>query len=166
MKQIEEIKIILLKQGIWLSVAESLTCGKLQSIIGEVTGVSGCFRGGITAYSIDEKVKFLNVDGIEAKKVNCVSQRVAFEMAKGVSEMFNSEIGIGTTGYAEACKIENKAQQAYFAIYEKNGNSEKYDKITKELKQQDISRSEFQSYVVNAVIKELLTYLRNKYCQE
>jgi nicotinamide-nucleotide amidase len=84
-----------------LSVAESITCGRLQARVGSVPGASEFFLGGMTAYSLEEKVRHLGVDRTEAAAVNCVSARVTEQMARGVCALFGSDVGIGTTGYAE-----------------------------------------------------------------
>jgi nicotinamide-nucleotide amidase len=85
-----------------LAVAESITCGRLQARIGAITGASDFFLGGMTAYSLDQKVRHLGVDRGEAEAVNCVSARVAEQMAKGACMLFGSDVGVSTTGYAEA----------------------------------------------------------------
>ena len=84
-----------------LAVAESITCGRLQARVGSVPGASEFFLGGMTAYSLDEKVRHLGVDRAEAAAVNCVSARITEQMARGVCVLFGSDVGIGTTGYAE-----------------------------------------------------------------
>ena len=92
-----------------LSVAESLTSGRLQAMIGSISGASTFFLGGITAYSTDEKVRHLGIDRAEAEAVNSVSASVAEQMACGACRLFGSDLGVATTGYAEpfpAGKIE------------------------------------------------------------
>ena len=42
-----------------LAVAESLTAGLVQARVASVSGSSDYFLGGITAYSLDEKVRHL-----------------------------------------------------------------------------------------------------------
>ena len=84
-----------------IAAAESLTCGEVQTLLGSVSGSSAYFLGGVTAYMASAKIEMLGVDGRHAHEVNCVSRRVAHEMAYGVQKMFNAEIGISTTGYAE-----------------------------------------------------------------
>ena len=101
MENLEQIKTQLTKLGYRLSVAESLSTGNLQSSIGGITGATSYFEGGITVYSLDQKVNLLNIDEDHAMTVNCVSERVAKEMAIGVCKLFNTQIGISTTGYAE-----------------------------------------------------------------
>jgi len=82
-------------------VAESLTCGRVQARIGQISGASEFFLGGITTYSLDQKVRHLGVDRAGASAVNSVSAAVAEQMARGVCALFGSELGLATTGYAE-----------------------------------------------------------------
>jgi nicotinamide-nucleotide amidase len=84
-----------------LAVAESLTSGRLQARIGAISGASEFFLGGITAYSLDQKVRHLGVDRAAAAAVNSVSAAVAEQMACGACALFGSDLGISTTGYAE-----------------------------------------------------------------
>jgi nicotinamide-nucleotide amidase len=84
-----------------LAVAESLTSGRLQARIGLISGASEFFLGGITAYSLDQKVQHLGVDRALALPDNSVSEAVAEQMARGVCKLFGSELGLATTGYAE-----------------------------------------------------------------
>lgn len=84
-----------------VAVAESLTAGHVQAQIASAAGSSRYFRGGITAYTHDAKVRLLGVDPVHAAEVNCVSERVAHEMALGAARMFGAEIAVATTGYAE-----------------------------------------------------------------
>ena len=89
-----------------LAVAESLTGGRIQSLITSVSGASRFFEGGITTYTLDQKVRHLSVDREHAASCNCVSSSVAKEMAIGVCELFHVDYSIATTGYAEP-DIEN-----------------------------------------------------------
>lgn len=84
-----------------IAVAESLTCGRLQTALGAVGGSSVFFRGGLTAYALDCKIRLLGVDPVHAASVNAVSARVAAEMAAGAATLFASDLGLATTGYAE-----------------------------------------------------------------
>lgn len=87
--------------GVTLAVAESLTCGRLQALVGSVSGASAYFEGGVTAYTLAQKVKLLGVNRTQAKADGCVSQRVAEQMALGACKTFQCKLGIATTGYAE-----------------------------------------------------------------
>ena len=45
-----DLKSLLLRKPRWsLAVAESLTCGHVQARVGEISGASNFFQGGITA---------------------------------------------------------------------------------------------------------------------
>ncbi len=87
--------------GQTIAVAESLTAGKIQDALASVSGSSGYFRGGLTAYTLDIKVDILGVGRETAEQNSCVSEPVAYQMARGVSKLFAADVGIGTTGFAE-----------------------------------------------------------------
>jgi nicotinamide-nucleotide amidase len=102
MQTCEELKALLLREPRWtLAVAESITCGHLQACIGAISGASEFFLGGITTYTLDEKVKHLGVKRAAAKAVNSVSAAVAEQMARGACALFGSDLAVATTGYAE-----------------------------------------------------------------
>jgi nicotinamide-nucleotide amidase len=89
-----------------LAVAESVTSGHLQARIGALSGASEFFLGGMTAYSLEEKVRHLGIDRAEATAVNSVSARVAEQMARGACVLFGSDFGAATTGYAEPYPVQ------------------------------------------------------------
>ena len=91
----------LIKNNLRLAVAESLTGGLVQSKIVALEGSSGFFSGGLTAYIIGMKVHLLGVDRAEAERTNAVAPQIAEHMAKGICGLMKSQVGIGTTGYAE-----------------------------------------------------------------
>lgn len=100
-----------------LAVAESVTCGRIQARIGAISGASEFFLGGITAYTLDEKVQHLGVNRAAARKVNCVSADVAAEMAAGVCALFGSDVGAAITGYAEPSPAQQVSEPfAHWAI--------------------------------------------------
>lgn len=87
-------------KGFTISCAESITGGALSSAITKIKGTSQYFKGGIVAYTLDIKHNLLGVDKYMAEKCNCVSEEVAKQMAFGVAEKFNSDIGVATCGYS------------------------------------------------------------------
>ncbi len=99
MSQLKEL--LLRPPRLTLAVAESLTSGRLQARIGAISGASHFFLGGLTAYSLDQKIRHLGVDRASAAAVNCVSAEVAAQMARGACELFGSDLALATTGYAE-----------------------------------------------------------------
>ncbi len=120
----EQLKRLMLrKPALTLAVAESLTAGHLQAQIASVSGASGYFLGGVTAYTLRQKVKLLGVNAAHAKRVDCVSQRVAVEMAYGVMERFGAQLAAATTGYAEPNRARGvKAPMAWWAICQRLPN--------------------------------------------
>jgi nicotinamide-nucleotide amidase len=84
-----------------LAVAESVTCGRLQARVGMISGASEFFAGGVTAYSLRQKVELLGVNEKRAAPLNCVSRGIAEQMARGVCRLFGTRVGVATTGYAE-----------------------------------------------------------------
>jgi nicotinamide-nucleotide amidase len=122
----EQLKqLMLLKPKLTLAVAESLTAGHLQAQIAAVSGASGYFLGGVTAYNLRQKVKLLGVSQAHARRVNCVSQRVAVEMAHGVMARFGADLAAATTGYAEPDRAAGvKSPMAWWAICQRGRNGQ------------------------------------------
>ncbi|MDE5852757.1 MAG: competence/damage-inducible protein A [Oscillospiraceae bacterium] len=89
-----------IQNGKKLSVAESCTGGLIASNIVSVAGSSKCFDCGVVSYSNEMKEKVLKVDANILKKCGAVSPQVAEQMAIGVREMSDADIGISTTGIA------------------------------------------------------------------
>ena len=150
-----ELHQLLIASGKSIAVAESLTGGTLQAAIAAMSGASHYFSGGITAYNLDAKVRLLDVDRGHAESVNSVSSRVAEQMAAGVRKRFDSQIGIGTTGYAEPYEDEGVvAPFAYFAVdLEGRVVSDRVDAG-------DRSRVEVQHYVTQVVLRQLVAMLQ------
>lgn len=84
-----------------LAVAESVTGGRVQALLTAGSGASKFFAGGVTAYTLDQKVRLLHVNRAHARRVDCVSQRVAVEMAAGACALFGTDLAVATTGCAE-----------------------------------------------------------------
>src|SRR5262245_37093526 len=97
-----ELKDLMLRTPrLTLAVAESVTCGRIQAQVGGIPGASDFFQGGITVYQLEQKVKHLGVDRAVAEAVNSISAEVAAQMAQGACRLFQADLGIATTGYAE-----------------------------------------------------------------
>jgi nicotinamide-nucleotide amidase len=110
MASMDDLKAIMLRgPRLTLAVAESLTGGRLQARITSISGASEFFLGGMTAYSLDQKVRHLGVNRAEAEAVNSVSAGVAEQMARGACEHFGADVAAATTGYAEPAAKWNVA---------------------------------------------------------
>ena len=91
---------ILLKNQLTIATAESCTGGLLSHILTGVSGSSDYFIGGIVAYSNRIKESHLGVNPITLETYGAVSSPTAAEMANGVRERFQTDIGLSTTGIA------------------------------------------------------------------
>jgi nicotinamide-nucleotide amidase len=143
-----------------LAVAESLTCGHVQAAVGRVSGASEFLLGGITAYSLEQKVRHLGVDRASAKKTNCVSAAVAEQMACGVCRLFGADLGVATTGYAEPSPASAVAVPfAWWALAHHSGRKTiavRHGRV----ECPGATRVEAQTIVATAALTELVAYLR------
>ena len=76
-----------------VAVAESLTAGRVSSMLGRGQQASEWFRGAVVAY--DEDVKF-RVLGVTPGPV--VTDLCAREMAEGVRRLLRADVALGITG--------------------------------------------------------------------
>ncbi len=153
-------KLIMQKPALTLAVAESLTAGQVQAQIAAVSGASDYFLGGITTYTLEQKVKQLGVNRVHAKSVDCVSQRVAVEMASGALNLFGAQLAVATTGYAEPePKKKVKTPHAWWAICHRvRGGAVMV--ISGFVEVPGADRVTVQERVAEAVLQELVQYLR------
>jgi nicotinamide-nucleotide amidase len=158
--ELELKTLITAKSPLTLAVAESITCGHFQSRIGAVSGASNYFLGGITAYSLEQKVKHLSVNRLAARRVNCVSQRVAVEMAQGAAALFGSDLGAATTGYAEVNRNAGvKVPMAWWALCHVQ-RRDRVAVVSGMIEMPGASRAEAQARVTSEVLGALVAYLR------
>ena len=99
-----------------ISIAETVTAGFLQFSFSQMKDASEFFRGGITTYSLNEKVNLLDVNQEEFSKKNGVSQTVAEQMALNVAELYQSDWSISVIGYIQPVKASNQKLFAYFSL--------------------------------------------------
>ncbi len=143
-----------------LATAESLTGGRIQSALTAVSGASGYFLGGVTAYTLDQKVKLLGVDRTAAKKSDCVSAEVAAQMARGAAVLFGSGLAVSTTGYAEPAPEKGvDAPFAYWAIAHRTA-ARRLKSLGGRIVCPGMTRTQTQDAVAAAVLAELAAYLR------
>jgi len=143
-----------------VATAESVTGGHAQSLITSVSGASEYFHGGITAYTLDQKVKCLGVNRAHARRSNSVSQQVAVEMALGACRLFDADLGISTTGYAEPSRAHGiKAPMAWWAICHRQGGGSAVI-ISGCIEVPGHARVAAQHKIADAVLRELVNYVR------
>jgi nicotinamide-nucleotide amidase len=156
-----ELKRLILRKPRWsLAAAESVTGGRVQAQITSVAGASDYFLGGLTAYTLAQKVRHLGVSRAHAARVEGVSQQVAVEMALGVCDLFGADLGVATTGYAQPNRVRGvKVPFAWWAICHgrRGGRAAVW---SGRVEVPDAERTEVQARVAATVLRELVAYLR------
>ncbi len=162
---IPELKAALLCEPRWtVAVAESLTVGHVQALLGSISGASEYFLGGVTAYTLEQKVKLLGVDRAAARACNSVSAEVARQMAIGTLKLFESDWSVATTGYAERSLETGIAEPfAWWAIAHRRGGE--IDVSVAEVSCPNIERLAVQTQVALAVLQSLLARVREARAQ-
>jgi nicotinamide-nucleotide amidase len=156
-----ELKELMLRTPrLTLAAAESLTCGRVQARMGVMSGASEFFLGGITAYTLDQKVRHLGVTRAEAAAVNSVSSGVAEQMAQGACRLFGSDLAVATTGYAEAWPAEKVTQPFAWWALAHRGAEGNFTLRSARVDCPGATRIEVQERVADAVMAALLEYLR------
>ncbi|HWZ95826.1 MAG TPA: nicotinamide-nucleotide amidohydrolase family protein [Opitutaceae bacterium] len=168
----DKLKALLLREPRrTLAVAESVTCGHLQARIGAISGASEFFLGGITAYTLDEKVKHLGVKRVAAKAVNSVSAEVAEQMARGACVLFGSDFALATTGYAapfDGPLADGKitAPFAWWALAHaqgtRSGRGKNFIVRSGRIDGPGLARVAMQELVAERALAELVDYLRGR----
>ena len=141
----------LLKKKQTIAIAESVTSGLLQFAFSNIKDASCFYQGGLTAFNIGQKFKHLQVDPVHALAVNCVSQKVAEEMAIQVCILFKSDWGVAVTGYASAVPTSGNKVFAYYAISYKSKIRSKGKLSCKKT-----DPSEVQRDYVNRIVKKIM----------
>ncbi len=93
----------LIKRGLTVAVAESITGGYVAGRICAVPGASQVFCGGVIAYQPEIKQRLLGVP-----EGPVVTEEAAVAMAEGVRSVMNADIGLATTGVAGPDEVEGK----------------------------------------------------------
>ncbi len=97
---INEIGKYCQSEKLTLSVAESVTSGYLQYLFSHGEHTTSYFQGGITLYNNFQKFKQFGISHFLTSATQGVSPLVTELLAKGTNLYFNTQIGIGITGFA------------------------------------------------------------------
>jgi competence/damage-inducible protein CinA C-terminal domain len=153
-KSIESIATALLQKQETIAVAESVTSGFLQAALSSADNAIQFFQGGITAYNLEQKTRHLNIDPIHAIACNCVSQKMAIDMAISVGSNYSSHWAIAVTGYATPVPESEGKIYAYYAIvYE--GKVMEAAKIACEQKAPEKVQLYYVNYIADQLVKLL-----------
>lgn len=96
----DKIVKILKSKNLMISFAESCTGGLLAAELVGVSGSSEVFSESVVTYSNEAKVKYLKVSKDTLNEFGAVSKETAYEMAEGIKNLSNADIGVSITGIA------------------------------------------------------------------
>jgi PncC family amidohydrolase len=96
----EKLVELLMNKGYHISFAESCTGGKACAQIVNVPNASKVLNCSFITYSNESKIQLLHVSPGTLEKHGAVSEAAAKEMAFGVAQATDAEIGVGITGIA------------------------------------------------------------------
>jgi PncC family amidohydrolase len=96
----QEIGDLLRQKALTLGVVESATGGLISHRITNVPGSSDYYKGSVTAYSNETKIKVVGVKEETIDRYGAVSPQVAEEMAQGGRKVLNVDICLADTGIA------------------------------------------------------------------
>ena len=140
-----------------VSVAESVTAGALSNTLCSEPGSSRFFLGGIIAYNRETQQNLLNIKFGQDEIKNFANPFTTFIMAKNVTDIFKSRIGISTTGYSlpllfkDGVEIGVKIPYSCFCLYDaKTGYNKLYKFIHNDYDpngNQKVQRAQHQSKI-------------------
>jgi|SRR5690625_2809506 len=105
-----------------ISAAESLTGGLFIERLISHPGASNVTPGGIVSYGTDAKINLLNIKSRLIEQYGTVSNECALQMAKNVTTLLKTDIGISFTGIAGPDPVEGKpVGTVYISIFHKSG---------------------------------------------
>jgi len=96
----QEIGGLLRRKGLTLGVVESATGGLISHRLTNIPGSSDYYKGSVTAYSNEAKVKVVGVKEETINQYGAVSYQVAEEMAAGGRKVLGVDICLADTGIA------------------------------------------------------------------
>lgn len=96
----EAVGNLLMDNNLTIASAESCTGGLIANRLTNVHGSSAYYIGGITAYQNEVKLSEIGVREDTLETHGAVSEETAVEMAEGIRNKFNTDLGISSTGIA------------------------------------------------------------------
>ena len=97
---LQEVGDLLSRKGLTLGLVESATGGLISHLITNVAGSSDYYKGSVTAYSNEIKIKVVGVKRDTIERNGAVSPQVAEEMAQGGRKLLAVDICLSDTGIA------------------------------------------------------------------
>ena len=119
----QEVGNLLRQRGLTLGLVESATGGLLSHLITNAPGSSDYYKGSVTAYSNEVKIKVVGVNEDAINKYGVVSSQVAKEMAQGGRKVLAADICLADTGIAgpSGATLEKPVGLFYIGLSHKAG---------------------------------------------
>ncbi len=96
----QEVGNLLRQKGLTLGVVESATGGLISHLITNIPGSSDYYKGSVTTYSNEAKIRIVGVKADTINQYGAVSPQVAEEMAQGGRKVLAADICLADTGIA------------------------------------------------------------------
>ena len=96
----QEIGKLLRQKKLTLGIVESATGGLISHMLTNVPGSSDYYKGSVSAYSNEVKIKVVGVKEDTINKYGAVSSPVSEEMAQGGRRLLGVDICLADTGIA------------------------------------------------------------------
>ena len=126
----------------------------MLSRLTDLAGASAYVKGGVVAYTNEIKQNILRVKTETLENFGAVSSQTALEMATNVREIFNSTIGLSTTGVAGPSTSEGKpVGLVYLAIVGEDFSEVKECQFSG-------TRTEIKALAANAALEILMGYVK------
>jgi nicotinamide-nucleotide amidase len=136
-----------IEQRVTISAAESCTGGQLIAALVAVPGASSVIEASFVTYANEAKIKYAHVKPQTIQTYGAVSEETACEMAAGVAQEANADIGIGITGIAgPSGGTKDKPVGTVFVSVDVKGNTTSRRYLF------EGNRYQVQSQTVNAVL--------------
>jgi nicotinamide-nucleotide amidase len=97
---VKELAQCLLRRGRTLATAESCTGGWISKALTDLPGSSDWFGFGLVTYSDEAKQRLLGVQPATLERHGAVSEQVVEEMARGVLQQSDADLGLAVSGVA------------------------------------------------------------------
>lgn len=115
-KLLDYISQFLISKAETISVAESVTSGCLQLAFSQMNNPSLFYKGGITTFTVAEKVHLLHLDETVVDGCDGVSEEVAETMALNAAKLFKTDWSISTAGYCSPVRSSCYKVYTFFSI--------------------------------------------------
>lgn len=108
--------------GMTISCAESCTGGLLTSTLTDVPGSSAYVMGSVVSYSNEVKSRILHVAEDTLAAYGAVSEETAREMAEGIRQLIQTDLGVSITGIAgpDGGSAEKPVGLVYIAVSDRS----------------------------------------------